>query len=281
VKSGWIQGTRREYKNRLLTVATVQTLYSQIDDIDFWDNWGMVICDEGHRFPSLTFTSVIGELPAKYRLGVSATFRRADRLDKVWEWHLGPKFFKSESKGLSGKYRQIFDKLPINDKQFLLRNGNINHSAFATAITQFDERNKAIAKGVDNLAASGRKILVLSDRIDHLETLKKLIKTESGYYVGMVKGKKIDKDELCKSVKKQVILGTPGKISEGTDIPELDTLVLATMKGDIEQVVGRITRDFPDKFEPLVVDYVVSTGYNIALSKKREKVLQKLRFTKV
>jgi superfamily II DNA or RNA helicase len=43
---------------------------------------------------------------------------------------------------------------------------------------------------------------------------------------------------------------------EGTDIPWLDTAVLATPKADVEQIIGRIRREHPGKKEPVVLDPV-------------------------
>lgn len=280
VQSGWIQGPRRDYQDRLVTVATIQTLYSQIDDIDFWNHWGMVVCDEGHRFPSVSFSSVVGQIPARYRLGVSATFRRPDKLDQVWGWHLGPMLFDSKSKGLPGAYRAVFGQYEIHDRDFKMRNGSLNHSAYVTAITKLPGRNELIAQQVDAAVQTGRKVLVISDRVDHLVVLNDLIKSECGYYAGTISGKPVGKEQLAESILKPVLLGTSGKIAEGTDIPQLDTLFITTPKGDVEQLVGRITRDHPGKKEPMVVDFVVRTPYNFALWNKRKKVLERLRFRK-
>ena len=43
---------------------------------------------------------------------------------------------------------------------------------------------------------------------------------------------------------------------EGVDIPELDTLFMATPIGNVVQAVGRILREHPDKKSPVVVDIV-------------------------
>ena len=130
------------------------------------------------------------------------------------------------------------------------------------------------------IVKSGRKVLVLSDRVEHLQDLQRLIKTESGMYVGSVDGKKVPSDTLKQNAKCRVILGTSGKIAEGSDIPDLDTLVICTPKTDVEQLVGRITREYPDKQEPFIVDPVLDTGYNKALARKRENFYHKLGFRK-
>lgn len=101
-----------------------------------------------------------------------------------------------------------------------------------------------------------------------------------GYYAGSIGGKTIGKDELEESKKAQIILATFAKMSEGTDIPTLDTLFLATPASDIEQVVGRIQRFEGAKKTLLVVDAYFDTKYNRSLRDKREEILKKLGFTK-
>ncbi len=48
--------------------------------------------------------------------------------------------------------------------------------------------------------------------------------------------------------------------SEGLDIPTLNTEIMATPCGDIEQSVGRILRRFHDKVNPMVIDFVDCFG---------------------
>tara|TARA_B110000046_G_scaffold70199_1_gene78176 strand:- start:411 stop:1265 length:855 start_codon:yes stop_codon:yes gene_type:complete len=49
---------------------------------------------------------------------------------------------------------------------------------------------------------------------------------------------------------------TPDSPWQGLDIPRLDTLVMATPKGDVVQAIGRIQRQHPEKQVPLVIDVV-------------------------
>jgi superfamily II DNA or RNA helicase len=107
--------------------------------------------------------------------------------------------------------------------------------------------------------AAGRKILVLSERLAHLETLAVAIidgwpkdagtPPTIGYYVGGT-----SKEDRKIAETKQVILATAQYAQEGLDIPALDTLILATPLSDVEQATGRILRPFDGKKPPIVVD---------------------------
>ena len=60
-------------------------------------------------------------------------------------------------------------------------------------------------------------------------------------------------EERERAKRKQIVIATYKIMAEGTDIPALDTLFMATPKVDIEQVVGRIQRPADDKKRLLVI----------------------------
>ena len=106
----------------------------------------------------------------------------------------------------------------------------------------------------DILDEDGRKILVLSDRIDNLTKLKeKLDKKEinNDIYIGGMKQSKLDI-----AAEATVILASYGMASEALDIPTLNTLIMATPRRNIEQSVGRILRTKNHEVQPLIVDIV-------------------------
>ena len=112
-----------------------------------------------------------------------------------------------------------------------------------------------------------RKVLILSHRIDHLTILKgavdNFIKKEvdagilekeeyvTSFYIG-----KLKKNERVLAEKADLIFGSVHMAEEGLDIPELNTIILATPKKDIEQAIGRILRKSVDNMAvvPLIID---------------------------
>lgn len=64
-------------------------------------------------------------------------------------------------------------------------------------------------------------------------------------------------ESLEKSSKCDILFASYQLVSEGTDIPTLNTLIMTTPKKQIEQVVGRILRA-KTKFTPLILDIVDS-----------------------
>jgi superfamily II DNA or RNA helicase len=120
-------------------------------------------------------------------------------------------------------------------------------------------RTALIANQAVLAVQAGRKVLLLSERLGHLESIHKTIVRlwpagagalpSIDYYVG---GR--TEAERTVAAKATVILATSQFASEALDIPALDTLILSTPMSDVEQAVGRILRPSVGKKEPIVVD---------------------------
>jgi PleD family two-component response regulator len=127
--------------------------------------------------------------------------------------------------------------------------------------------------------APDRRVLVLSDRKSQLQRVHDLL-AEAGISVGFYWGG-MKPAALKESSSRRVICATFPYAAEGMDIPELDTLVLASPKTDVVQSCGRITRFRPDDDDhtknnhhhpPLVIDVVDTfAGIFVAQSRKRQR----------
>jgi superfamily II DNA or RNA helicase len=103
-----------------------------------------------------------------------------------------------------------------------------------------------------------RQVLVLTDRVQHtkdiLEGLPTWLKEKAAILSTDVKADK--RAEFCSS--KSVLIATYAMCKEGFDVPTLNTLLMATPRPDIDQIVGRILRveKSARKHHPLIVDLV-------------------------
>ena len=145
-------------------------------------------------------------------------------------------------------------------------------------VTGFQPRNNLIIKEVYQCLKNKRKILLLSDRRDHLKCLKeeldKLEEYTCGYYLGGMKPKDLEETE-----KADVILGTFSMASEGFDCKyPLNTIILASPKSNIEQAVGRILREeaHKRKFIPLIIDIDDNFSLFARQTQKRIKFYKKI-----
>ena len=123
------------------------------------------------------------------------------------------------------------------------------------------ERTELIAKEAISMIANRRCPLILGERVQMLKDLQKLIPT-SICLIG----------ETDESTRKDVLSGVGGKykavlstklFDEGISCHRLDTLYLTCPSNNpikLEQRVGRIIREHPDKQVPMIVDWWLSGG---------------------
>lgn len=271
---GIIKGDTIATVNCGIVIAMIQSVakegrYSEALFHDF----GLAIWDETHRAGADFFSQSCFRVPALLRLGISATPDRKDGREEVIEAHIGPTLVRSKAMPMIP--RVIAQKSPWEipmkrtldsegrvrvDDDGKIKMSQLSHSAgkcghIIRMLSNNHPRNKIIATFVGQAFKAGRKILVQSDRKDHLEVLSSLIATQGVpqpkitlYVGGLTKGQREAAKEGA------VILSTYAMTAEATDIPDLDTLVMATPKSDVRQIVGRILRFVDGKKEPVVFD---------------------------
>lgn len=265
---GKIQGSTIQKDGKDIVLAMLQSV-SMIDyDKDVFKGFGMVIFDECHHLGAEVFSRSLMKINCPYTLGLSATPTRTDGLTKVFHWYLGPMVYqikKRDDKNVMVHLYRYYSEHPAYSKEVLNFMGKLNMAQMINNITSFTPRIKLVFECIKKHLAEGRKILVLSDRKNHLTAINETFENYAfsheedfpytvGYYLGGMKQAALEKSE-----KDNVILGTFAMASEGFDCREpLDTIILASPKTSIEQAVGRILRqDEKDrKFIPLVIDIV-------------------------
>ena len=151
----------------------------------------------------------------------------------------------------------------------------VNTSKMITKLCDFQDRTSKIIEKIIQCYEDNRKILVLSDRRQHLDFLKNYF-LDRDYSIGCYIGG-MTRFELELSENKKIILGTYSMASEGMDIPALNTVILATPKSDVKQSVGRIFRQqvCDRSHVPLIVDIVDQLPNFIRQSSKRKTLYRK------
>lgn len=281
---GHVQGDSWNYLDKHVVTAMAQTLYARQDRIpsDFMKSFGMVIFDEGHHYSAETFEFVLKKLAIEKRLGVSATWRRRDGLGCLWEWHIGKVTHRMVTTRLSGEYVQIPWRTSMTEELFY-RGRTLIMAHLIGAISKSVPYNIWLSDQVVEAATANRRVLVVSDRIEQLLELQERIRRKGfsgsvGLYVGSLNKKRMKAAELESATYCDIILASYGMMSEGTDVPALDTLFLATPRSDVEQIVGRIQRPADDKKKLLIVDPVFNLGVCIGMAKKRLAIYETLNF---
>lgn len=256
---GLVQQDVCDFRGHSIVLAMVHSLAAREYEKALYEWPGLVMVDECHRMGAYTWAPVPAKFPARYRLGLSATPKRKDGADAVFYYHLGPIMFAAKEKRLLPKIKRVWTKFKlIKTERFnpnLAKKGTVLRFLCASVF-----RNRLIVETMIEALRADRKLIVLSERLNHLDRLNQLLREQwpeqygsvpsVGYYVG---GRK--KEQLAEASKARVIFATWQFASEGLDIPALDTLFMATPMSDVEQAVGRILRPFEGKKDPIVVDF--------------------------
>jgi superfamily II DNA or RNA helicase len=222
-------------------------------------------------------------------LGLSATPERKDRLMHVINWCLGPMLYQSNSaeKVDSGVKVEVME-FETDDSEFntIIKNhaGVMFTSLMVNKLTEFEPRNQMVIELLkDVYAEENRQILVLTDRVEHTKKLFELLPPEIQAHTGILaRGTKpAVRTEFCES--KRILISTYQLVKEGFDVASLNTLVMATPRPDIEQIVGRILRVEKAKrtVAPLIFDIVDSTfrrqfQTRLSLYKERNYIVEKV-----
>jgi hypothetical protein len=127
-------------------------------------------------------------------------------------------------------------------------------------------RNQLIADDILECCKNGRKSIVLTGRVAHVDVLVKILEKRIPNVICLTGGMGVKKTaeifERINSIPEKkpfVLVATGSYIGEGFDEPRLDTLFLAmpiAWKGTLQQYAGRLHRLCKGKKDVQVYDYV-------------------------
>jgi superfamily II DNA or RNA helicase len=173
-KIGRVQQDECDFRGKTIVLGMVHSLGGREYAPEFYQWPGLIIVDECHRIGARTWAPVTPKFQAKYRLGFTATPRRKDRAENVFFHHLGPMLFVGKEQRLSVKIKRVWSKFKlVKTDRF---NPNLaNRNLILRFLCASRHRNDAIADQIIRAVAAGRKCLVLSERINHLERLESCV----------------------------------------------------------------------------------------------------------
>lgn len=234
-----------------------------------------VIIDECHHVPAVGFEAVMKACHARFILGLTATPRRKDGLQKLLHFQCGPvRHHFAATPDAPTLHRRLIvrtcmPELPAPDAPI--------HQLW-TALVTSRARNEQIAADIAACLREGRTIAVLSDRRQHLENLQshtaRLLTEPPHTHTAQSPPILHRLDGSTTRDKRAVILAdlarvadtgqgfalfaTASLLGEGFDLPRLDTLFLTTpvsFSGRVIQYAGRLHRAHADKTDVRIYDY--------------------------
>lgn len=256
-----------------ITVGTVQTLKNMklVDKgID------MVIVDEVHHCPSISYRKVLNQLVnASVRYGLTGTLRK-DKEGRLWtQGLLGPVIAEVESAELIDKGRLAVPKIIFKQVPFHMSIAELKNyrEVYDRGIVFNDVRNRLIVETVRELRSRGTCLV----QIKEVRQGKELEKLGVGVLIeGSTASKK--RAEIKEAFKKKdipVVISSP-IWGEGCDIPAIDSVVLAG--GGLSEIqtlqkVGRGLRRTKEKDKVLIVDFLDTThSFLRRHSRERRKI---------
>lgn len=145
--------------------------------------------------------------------------------------------------------------------------GGPSMQAIYSELAADEARNEQVVTEIERAAAQGRRSLVLTNRLDHLEALATAAEARTTVPVVRLHGRLPSPER--RAVRKRlssldaarepfVLIAIDKVAGEGIDLPSLNTLFLAvpvSFKGRIIQQIGRVTRGSGAPDLPTVHDF--------------------------
>ena len=260
-KIGEIRQDKIDIDGKDVVIGMLQSISMKDYDLEIFEDFGFCIIDEVHHLGAEVFSRALQKINSDYMLGLSATPFREDKLEKVIYWYIGDILYL-EKASITQTIKVNICNYSINHKLFCeVKNPRTMKAQMSTMISniiEITERTKIFMDFLIKIKKKEplRKVLVLSERLGHLEEMKNIIDEKTNYttskYIGGMKEKKLDEAEEA-----EIIFSTYQMSSEGLDIPTLNTILLTTSRKNVEQSVGRILRKQGGQAVfPLIIDFV-------------------------
>jgi superfamily II DNA or RNA helicase len=180
-KVGRLQGKIIDVEGKDIVIAMVQSLSQKDYSENMLKEFGLVIYDECHHLSAEIFSRALIKTATQFTLGLSATPDRKDGLTHVFKYFLGDIVYseaQNEDKTILIKAIHYFNDDPIYSAEITNRMGDLNRPQMINNICSCERRNKIILDELQILMNQGRKVLILSDRKEHLKYLMDQIETK-------------------------------------------------------------------------------------------------------
>ena len=264
-KIGIVRQGQCEYEGMICSVGQLHSLAKDKYSNKFKNYYGLVVFDELHLMGAQKFSKVLSMFPARYRLGLTGTLRRSDKMERVFDLHLGRNLVQLEGKELQPKIKLItilYNK-PSGELPYWAKSKIQQRAILFSFFADNNDRNLLIAKAAAGLYKKNLRTLVIGERIRQLEYIKQILVDKlniSILDVGIITGEtpKEERDRVIKSSK--IILSINSILGVGVTIEGLRGLVFASPLSDVEQAVGRIRNIDYNLPDPVVID-IVDTYY--------------------
>ncbi|MGB8339891.1 MAG: DEAD/DEAH box helicase family protein [Burkholderiales bacterium] len=164
---GTIGGGKTKVTGKI-DIAVMQSLSRQGEVNSLVENYGHVIVDECHHIGAISFDAILKRVKAKYVFGLTATPIRRDGQQPIIFMQCGP-IRHTATKATSAPQDLVVVPNILSTKIELAGEAGI-HDVFRHIANDM-KRTRDIATAVSEAFREGRKVLVLTERTEHLEAI--------------------------------------------------------------------------------------------------------------
>jgi len=264
--------------SKFVTIAMIQSLIRFPDLKALSESFGTILIDECHHIPAKSFRRVVVNFNPYYIFGLTATPKRKYNDEKLIFLYIGDIICNTDDidQGATGLFEENI-QLNIRDTNLYFPYDNkTDDFQILSKVLIFDSvRNRLIAEDIKKELELSKKILVLTERKEHVEVLNIYLKSicevititgDDSKSLRKIKMKQIESSNF------QVLITTGQLLGEGLDIENLSSIFLVypfAFEGKLIQYVGRILRS---KGRKAIYDYRdKEIEFLVKLYKKREK----------
>jgi len=280
--TGWVNSSSIR-KKKVPYSGLVHCVTVQSGNVFTRYNGTVSVSGNCHRIGSQEFGKVMLQFPAMFRLGLSATPERRDGKMDLIHSHMGWRHVV----GHSDAEKPLYYLIPSSWTEPKSNSGKVvrydpsrtNHAK--RSMMQDSVRNARIAGAAWRAHKAGRRIIVFVEQVKHGQKIKSALRSmgvpESRVieYNGSITKDLKEKAKACPEG--MILIATYKYTAEGTNIPALDTCILAHPLLDPRQAVGRILRKLPGKQPPIVLDvWDEDCGTLRSIATKRWEYLRKI-----
>ena len=246
-----------------IDIAVMQSLTRKGEINSLVEFYGQVIVDECHHVGAVSFDAILRRAKAKFVLGLTATPIRRDGQQPIIFMQCGPiRHTAAQSEdaphdlAVTPRFRSSLIDVPADAGiQDVFRQ-----------LANDPSRTAAVAKEVATAAQQGRKVLVLTERTEHVNAIAKALgELVPAPFVLHGRMSKKQRATVIEQLSKlpgeapRVLVATGRLVGEGFDHPALDTMVLAmpiSWRGTLQQYAGRLHREHAAKTSVRIIDFV-------------------------
>ena len=258
-------GGGKDRRTGVVDLGMLQSLKALDDPEAFFGRYGLIIVDECHHVPAVSFESCVKRASVRYWLGLTATPYRRDGLQDIITMQCGPIRHTITASHVETTADLALELIVRGTPFTFTGPDEVSIQEVFRALVTDAGRTAFIADDVVEALGGGRRCLVLSEWKEQCRTLAaQLISRGKTPLIldGSVKRKA--QRAILSAIREApagaelLIIATGQYLGEGFDCPQIDTLFLTfpiSFRGKLVQYVGRAMRAHEGKTRVSVYDY--------------------------